>query len=119
MLEEIKEKYLDFHDGKIYNILLYEIDFINNIEIIINCVNFKNNNQFEKIKLLFHDVIFYNLNYKKGDGVFFLFETFYEKKNELITFDFDCDSIGENLLKVNPNSRLIIKCKEIDYQIIE
>jgi hypothetical protein len=119
MFEEIKRKYLDFHDAKVSEIKISNCNFIHNIELIIDCENSQKDygSSFEKIKLFFTDIIYFNINYEKNID-FVVFETLITNENELVIFDFDCDSIGENLLKENPNSRFIIKCKEVSYEVL-
>jgi hypothetical protein len=51
-------------------------------------------------------------------GLFTIFACFLKKENDLITVDFDCIYFDKDNLKENPNSKFIIKCKEISYEVL-
>ena len=51
-------------------------------------------------------------------GILSIFACLLKIENELITVDFDCIYFDENILKENPNSEFIIKCKEISYEVL-
>lgn len=119
MLEEIKLKYNHFHDADICEIKFSKTNNIAKIELVIECVNSQKEYgaNYEKIKLVFKDLIFFNINYQQNID-FVVFQTLIEKKDEIVVFDFDCDPVGENFQKENINSRFIIKCKEVSYEVL-
>lgn len=119
MLEKILISYGDFHDAQISKINFFEHKFDSTLEITLRCSNVEIVNKFETIKMSFLRIIDFNFNFKKNSGILTVFACLIKNENNIITFDFDCFYIDENKLEENINSRLIIKCEEIVFTVLD
>jgi hypothetical protein len=122
MLEEIIEKYGKFSDS-----LVSEISYKcyitekgtedDTIEVVLRCMNFKNENKFERIKLKFVGVMVYKFSQNKQYPSLFLDEVYIKEEDGIITFDFFPIDYFD-YLEENPNSEFIVKCKEVSYKVL-
>lgn len=120
MLEKITSNYGKFPDSLIERIIFYPItgSTESNIEVILSCYNIKNEMKNEIIKLSFKKIEQIKLSQFKDNPSLFLNEIYTENKNGLIIFDFfPIDHF--DYLEENPNSNFIIKCSEIDFEVLE
>ncbi|WP_281310559.1 hypothetical protein [Flavobacterium flavigenum] len=120
MLEKITPRYGNFPDSLIERIIFYPItgSTESNVEVLLSCYNIKNEMKKEMIKLSFKKIKQIKLSQLNDNPSLFLNEIYIENKNDLITFDFfPIDHF--DYLEENPNSSFIIKCSEIDFEVLE
>ena len=121
MLNEIIDKYGKFPDSLI-KVVKYSISISekndDSVETIISCFNGKEENKREIIRIIFKNIELIKFSQINCFPSLFLNEIYIKKENNgLITFDFfPIDHF--DYLEENPNSNLIIKCKNIEYEII-
>lgn len=121
MLKEIRIKYDKFHDA-IVNEICYKCSQENytadrNLFITINCYNIQDNNNFEKIRLYFYDIIYFK--FKEIDQSSFVINAaLLEEKDGIVIFDFFAEFNEDWTLKENLDSDFIIKCRKIKYEIL-
>jgi hypothetical protein len=126
MTEKLIENYQDFGDGIILNVeYKSNIDLSNNnfkngiseVIIIISCFNRLKENEREIIKIKFSDIE--EFRFIKYDRM--IMDTYFSKENEYYIIDFDpiidTDKNGEWINKKNLNSELLIKFKNLNYEI--
>ncbi len=122
MLKEIIEKYGDFHDALISEInykchdeYIYPDNRI--LEVILRCQNFENG-EYEIVKLMFKHVRKYSFSEEFSGSSLLIYSALLKKEEDIIIFDFFAIIYGDWLLKENPNSNFIIKCKEVSYEVL-
>lgn len=119
MVEEIIEKFGDFHDGLISRII-YERNTDDEGKIIINLGtrNFQNDFKFENIELVFKDIKSFRLVESFPNSCLIIGNALILRKDDLITFDFFPIIHDHNDLEVNEQSDFIVKCREILFKIV-
>ena len=122
MIEEIIEIYDDFHDSLItkiqynrnFNYYEPQKSIEPDVELYLSCFNCQNYFERELIKIVFTDVSFFNFQNYEG----MVSSALIKKENDIITFDFFpiiyTEHSGEDL-----NSFCIIKCKSVNYEVME
>lgn len=118
MLNEIINKYENFSDALILELLYRAIDNSRTIEVVINCMNALNDYKYEKIKLTFKDIVSIRFNENDNQSSTVINSVLISNDNGIIIFDFFPLIYGGANLKENENSDLKIKCRKISYKII-
>ncbi|MDN3673027.1 hypothetical protein QWY99_08180 [Flavobacterium branchiarum] len=121
MIQEIIKKYDYFSDAQIKNVsYTYPTGQGANVAVQIECCNTQNDYDWELINIVFNDITFVRfIGY--GDSIGSVIDmAFIKIEEDEIVFDFfglfdaDNQTLGEN-----PESDFIIRCKKVDYQVIE
>ncbi len=120
MLEELKDNYNCFHDSIITNINYGCIEDgyteKRNLTIKLTSINILTD-VLEIIKIHFYDIVSFKFK-EENQSAFVVFKALLTKDNDLIIFDFSPDIYGDSILKENPNSEFIIKCRKVTYEVI-
>lgn len=122
MLKEILDKYGEFSDSWINEIIYFKKNnqkkTIKNIEILMTCANKQNDYIYEVIKLKFIDVFEFKFNEINNGDNFATSDVLVKKEGETILFDFlPIDHF--DYLEENPQSDFKIKCRRIEYDFIK
>ncbi|MFN8359149.1 MAG: hypothetical protein U0264_04475 [Candidatus Kapaibacterium sp.] len=119
MIDEIINKYEKFPDGSISE-FSYKFDYNNlkrEINLIVHCMDFQNNCEWNVIKLIFMDVIHFQFVEIENSCSTEINSALLKKENGVITVDF-FPLIYFEELKENDKSDFMIKCKELKYELI-
>ncbi|WP_293881649.1 hypothetical protein [Sphingobacterium sp. UBA1498] len=118
MFTEIKNKYENFSDSLISEIKYSQIHSIRTIEIILKCMNRFSNYDYETIKLIFDDVIFFHFKEEERYSSTVINSAFLNNDKGIIVFDF-FPLLYADKLEENPDSDLIVKSRLLSYIKIE
>lgn len=121
MIHEIIKQYQYFSDGVIRNITYsYPIENKINATVQILCSNTQNNYEWELVKIIFYDILFFKF-IAHGDSIGSVIDMALIKiENEFIVFDFfGLFNANYQSLEENPESEFVIKCKKIEYEVLE
>lgn len=119
MINEIINKYENFSDALISEIIYHSIENIKEVEVVISCMNALNNFNYEKIRLYFIDVISIRFNENENESSTVINSALIRNDNGIIILDFFPLNYEEGSLKENENSDLKIKCRKLNYCILE
>jgi hypothetical protein len=117
MLKEIQEKYEQFSDALISQIVYNSSGNEKSAQITIRCMNKLNDYQFEVIKLQFEDIISIRFIESFNSCSTVINSALLTQQNEIIVFDFFPDIYSDGLLQENDNSDFKIKCMKLSYEL--
>lgn len=128
MLQQLIDNYEDFHDALIievrynsnYNYSNRQQDRPDEVEIFISCFNASRDYERDLIKIVCRNII--HFNFRKYGGM--IFQAFLKNDGGTYVLDFYPALIGNPngkglISEENLSSECIIKCKEVEYSIIE
>jgi hypothetical protein len=121
MIKEIIHRYGTFSDSWIseikYDKNFYHNKEIKNLEIVITCANKQNDFNYEVIKLIFKDVLYFVFLEENNSENFAPKDILIKMEDDLVLFDFlPIDNF--DYLEEDPKSNFKIKCREVDYKFI-
>ncbi len=115
MFNEIVDKYGNFSDALISEIVYRIVNNSRNVEMCINCMNVLNDSEYETIKLTFADVVYFHFHENENESSTFVNSVFLMSTNDIIMFDFFPLIYGRGNLEENKNSDLKVKCRKVYY----
>ena len=118
MINEIINKYEKFSDALISEINYKSSIQSRNIEVIINCMNSQKDYEWETIKLIFMDVLFFKFSENENSSSTLINSALLKEEKDFILLDFFPQIFGNYNLKENVNSDFIIKCKILKYELL-
>ncbi|MGN7784732.1 hypothetical protein ACTJIJ_09405 [Niabella sp. 22666] len=114
MFEEIVSKYEKFSDA-----LISKVRYLNagvkTVEVLIRCMNHRNDYQFETIKLIFVDIVRIQFFEIENQSSTVINAALITNTDGIISFDFFPLIYDSSKLVENENSDFMIKCREIRY----
>lgn len=117
MLNEIVNRYEHFSDARILELTYRAYDNSKKgIELVIDCMNAFNDYEFEKVKLIFTNVMSFHFHENENNCSTVIDTALITSVNGVIVFDFFPLTYAGDLLKENENSNLKIKCKKVVFQ---
>lgn len=118
MLSEIINRYENFSDALISEIVYRVVDNSRSIEIVLNCMNALSDYEYEKIKLTFTSIVSIHFNENENQSSTIINSALITSDNGIMVFDFFPLIYGGANLKENENSDLKIKCREVSYEVV-
>lgn len=119
MLTEIINKYENFSDALISEIIYRVFENSTSVEIVVSCMNSLNDYKFETIKLTFMEIVSICFHENENQSSTLINSALLASDNEIIIFDFFPLIYGDSNLKENENSDFKIKCRKVSYAKIE
>ena len=119
MLNELKKKYGNFEDSLVSSITYSRtIDDDGRIEVILNAMNAEEDFRFDKIKLIFSNIVkFRFIEWHSFSSLIINTVLIMKRENEVV-FDF-FPLITSDGLKENDESDFKIICKEVKYEFLQ
>ncbi|MCW3467940.1 hypothetical protein [Chitinophaga nivalis] len=118
MLKEIINKYEDFADALVlamsFEIDVHSADSKGKVEIMIHCMNRERDYEWEKVKLIFEEVLSFRFIENRNTCSVVINTAMIRYEDNEIVFDF-FPIILDADLKENTESDLIVKCRTIKY----
>jgi hypothetical protein len=121
MITEIIGKYGNFADA-----LVLGFSFESNvhssfgkgeIEVFINCMNSENDFEWEKVKLVFEEVVCFRFIEHRNASSVVVNAALLKHDNDEIVFDFFPVILDQELIG-NPESDFVVRCKRIRYEVV-
>ncbi|MBO9728463.1 MAG: hypothetical protein J7623_07465 [Chitinophaga sp.] len=118
MIDEIVKRYGDFSDA-----LIWRFSFESNvhsasgkgsIEVLINCMNHEGNFEWERIILVFEEVLCFRFAENRRTSSVVVNAVMIKQEHDEIVFDFFPLILADGIAE-NPQSDLIIRCKRVKY----
>lgn len=118
MYDELVDKYEQFSDAFVEQIVFDANGKNSGIQIFVSCMNRFLDYEYERIRLIFEDVTLFRFIYNENMNSTFIFSALLQKEEDIITFDFFPLMFNDGL-KEDVNSDLLIKCRNISYTIVK
>jgi hypothetical protein len=118
MIKDIKEKYERFSDALILEIRYENLSDNRVVEVNMNCMNSKNDYEWETIKLIFNDILLFRFVENEKTSSTSIFAALLKEEDGIMVFDFFPLIYEELELKENENSDFIIKCRDVKYKVL-
>lgn len=121
MITEIIRKYGNFADALVLG-FSFENDVHSpfgkgKIEVLINCMNNENDFEWEKIKLVFEEVICFRFIENINTSSVVINAAMLKHDTDEIAFDFFPLIFNHELVE-NPESDFVIRCKRLKYMVV-
>lgn len=117
MFDEIVRKYEAFNDARILS-FNYNNDGVSvTVEVVIRCMNKKNNYAFEDIKLTTKGVLLFRFIESTQICSTVINRALLKEEEGVVTIDFYPEILSKDDLRENMNSDFIIKSKTIEYRV--
>ncbi|NML37713.1 hypothetical protein HHL17_10960 [Chitinophaga sp. G-6-1-13] len=121
MITEIIRKYGHFSDALVlgfsFESNVYSSSGKGKIEVLINCMNSENDFEWEKVKLVFEEVMCFRLIENRNTSSVVVNAAMLNHDNGEIVFDFFPLMFNHKLVE-NPESDFVIRCKRLKYMVV-
>ncbi|WP_428661340.1 hypothetical protein [Runella sp.] len=115
MLAEIINKYENFSDALISEIIYRVFENSKSVELVVSCMNSLNDYKFETIKLTFMDIVSIRFNENANQSSTLINSALLVNDDGIIIADFFPLIYAGGNLKENENSDFKIKCRKLSY----